>query len=188
MSKKRDDTELVLAAKGGDESSFCELFNKYKSFLLFKLTPIVGSVDAEDVLMISFSKAFININKYEPTFSFSSWLYRISVNTAYDFLRRKKTRIQESDLVDIIDTYDDVLMAPSSNILNPEDILIKKQNHIQLRKLVSQLPKNVKSTVELRYFEGKDYSEIAEELKMPMNTVKNNLFRAKGILYKKLIT
>ena len=92
------DIELVERAKAGDEKAYAKLLSRYRDSIYFMLLKMVGSkIDAEDLTMEAFGKAFRNIELYSPSYAFSTWLFKIASNNGIDFLRRKKCKLVSID-------------------------------------------------------------------------------------------
>jgi len=178
----RHDVELVIAARAGDQSAYAQIMKRYKDTIYFMLLKMVNNkTDAEDYTMEAFGKAFIDIHQYEPHFAFSTWLFRIASNNAIDHLRKKRavtvpleTSIGGGKSLGIEYNYN---VRTESD--TPEESFIKKQNAKLLRKAVSTLKPRYRILLELRYFMEYSYSEIAEELDLPLGTVKVQLFRSR---------
>ncbi len=180
------DVELVMSAKAGVEKAFTQLLNHYRNSIYYMILKMVNNkLDAEELAMEAFGKAFANINLYEPQFAFSTWLFRIASNCAIDHLRKKRVvtvPIERSTQGDNVEVKKVVLSA-KSNTDNPEEFLIKSQNAIILRKSVSTLKPRYRALIEMRYFKEYSYAEIAKELNLPLGTVKIQLFRSHEMLY-----
>ncbi len=181
----RHDFELVLAARSGNEKAFAQLLKRYKDAIYFMLLKMVyNKEDAEDLTIEAFGKAFANISQYEPQFAFSTWLFRIASNNAIDHLRKKRVNTVPLDTSTGRDSHTGIdynYNVPSESD-NPEDSVIKTQNATVLRKAVSMLKPRYRTLLELRYFNEYSYSEIAEELNLPLGTVKVQLFRSREML------
>jgi len=181
----RRDIEFVNAARLGDERAFTQLLKRYKDAIYFMLLKMVNNkTDAEDLTIEAFGKAFANVHQYEPHFAFSTWLFRIASNNAIDFLRKKRvltvpleTSIGNDKSVGIEYNYN-----ARSDTDTPEEEFIKEQNAKLLRKAVSTLKPRYRTLLELRYFKEYSYAEIAQELNLPMGTVKVQLFRSREML------
>ena len=181
----RHDFELVLAARSGNEKAFAQLMKRYKDAIYFMLLKMVyNKEDAEDLAIEAFGKAFANISQYEPQFAFSTWLFRIASNNAIDHLRKKRVNTIPLDTSTGRDSHAgiDYNYNPPSEADNPEDSLIKTQKANVLHKAVSMLKPRYRKLLELRYFNEYSYSEIAEELDLPLGTVKVQLFRSREML------
>jgi RNA polymerase sigma factor (sigma-70 family) len=182
--KAQKDIELVEKARNGDQLAYGELLGRYRDAIYFMLLKMVNSpVDAEDLTIEAFGKAFKNIDQYTPNFAFSTWLFKIATNNCIDFIRKKRT--SHVSLDQTIDGEDS--LSPSSLIqsdsLDPESTLINKQKIKHMRKIVSRLKPRYRKLVELRYFKEYSYDEIAAELDIPIGTVKAQLFRARELLF-----
>ncbi len=182
----RHDAELIIAARSGVEKAFAQLMSRYKEAIYFMLLRMVkNKLDAEDLTIEAFEKAFANIHQYEPQFAFSTWLFCIASNTAIDHLRKKrivtvplvpKARIDKSTGIE----YNYNVKTCSDN---PEESYVKNQNAKLLRKSVSSLKPRYRTLLEMRYFMEYSYAEIAKELNLPLGTVKVQLFRSREILF-----
>jgi RNA polymerase sigma-70 factor (ECF subfamily) len=139
--------------------------------------------DAEDLTLEAFGKSFKNLHQYSPTYAFSTWLFKIASNNCIDFLRRKKgTYITIENNGDPGENSEAVKLK--SKELNPEEKLIRQQKAILLHRIVRRLKPRYRTLVELRYFREYSYEEIANELEIPLGTVKAQLFRAREMLFK----
>jgi len=177
------DYKLVLAARKGNQKAFGELLKRYRDsvyFLVFKMSG--NKDDAEDLTIETFGKAFKNIYQYEPVFAFSSWLYKIATNNAIDFLRKRQNEPQAfGSAYDMKDTTGS--WSIESDDLDPEEQLICSQKNSVMRIVVSKLKPHYRKIIELRYYKEHSYGEICEEMKLPLGTVKAQLFRARELLY-----
>lgn len=181
--KARHDYELVRTALRGDEKAFARLLSRYKDAIYFMLLKMVNNrSDAEDLTLEAFGKAFKNLHQYAPTFAFSTWLFKIASNNCIDFLRKRKgvTISIESN----VQNENGEQIKLKSKELNPEEKLIRMQKAILLRRVVRRLKPRYQALVELRYFREFSYEEISKELNLPLGTVKAQLFRARGMLFK----
>lgn len=188
LSKKaREDLTLVKQAlENGDPRAFNELMSRHRDPVYFMLNEKVnGDKDlAKELTIEAFGKAFNKLHSYTPKFAFSTWLYTIAKNNLIDYLRKKKLQtISLSNVFDSDEENSHVLQIPA-NILNPEAELEKKQRIKILRKIVEQLNPNYRVLVKLRYFKEYTYDEIAQELKIPIGTVKAQLHRSREQLFK----
>jgi len=174
----------VQAAMKGNQKAFEKLFLRYKDAIFYFLLRIVNNrTDAEDLTLECFGKAFRNINQYSTKYAFSTWLFRIASNTSIDFIRKKKKNIIK------FDTKDDGNMdlpLYESKTPSPEQQIINKQNAIYMRRKVSQLKDRYRILIELRYFKEFSYDEIAQELNLPIGTIKAQLFRARKLLFENI--
>jgi RNA polymerase sigma factor (sigma-70 family) len=180
--KAKKDLVLVAQAKLGSERAFASLLNRYRDPIYFMLLKMVTNpIDAEDLTIEAFGKAFRNLESYVPTYAFSTWLFKIATNNCIDFIRKKQA---SPSLLDTHpDDIDDITSNIQSDLPDPEEILINQQKIIRLREIINQLKPGYKSLIELRYFKEYSYEEIAVELKIPIGTVKAQLYRAKLLIF-----
>lgn len=189
--KAKKDFELVQLAQQGSQFAFTELMSRYKEAIYFMILKMINNTsDAEDLAIEAFGKAFKNIDQYSPSFAFSTWLFKIASNNCIDFLRKKKTRQlsiynspteAESNAGNGIN--EETSLSIQSDLLDPEETLMKNQKNLLLRELVNNLKPRYRQLVELRYFKEFSYEEIADELDIPIGTVKAQLFRARELLH-----
>lgn len=181
---QRDYLLVQRARENGDQRAYADLMRMYKEpiyLLLLKMTN--NPTEADDLTIETFGKAFASLHLYTPTHAFSTWLYSIATNNCVDFIRKR--RLQTIYLDDICTTtVGDVYEYPiASEANNPEESVIHEQRVTMLREVVRQLKPRYRRLVEMRYFDELSYEEIAEELKMPLGTVKVQLFRARDLLH-----
>jgi len=183
------DEKLVIAACSGDDTAFSQLMNLYKDAIHFMLLKMVNyKIDVDDLVIESFAKAFTNIHQYNNQFAFSTWLYNIAVNQAIDHMRKKRVITVPLESTPETDGwigigYDITLKASADN---PEEALIRKQNAVLLRKSVACLKPKYRKILEMHYFNEYSYIEIAEKLKLPLDTVKVQLYRSRELLIEHL--
>jgi RNA polymerase sigma factor (sigma-70 family) len=184
--KARSDLQLVEHAKLGSEKAFASLMNRYRDSIYFMLLKMVNNPsDAEDLTIEAFGKAFSNLELYTPKFAFSTWLFKIATNNCVDFIRKKQ--VSPTPLDHLQDSMDNITMLIQSDLPDPEESMINSQKIAALKAIVNQLKPRYKSLIELRYFREYSYEEISSELRLPIGTVKAQLFRAKTLLYNILI-
>lgn len=178
----KNDFSYVERAKAGDQKAYAELMQRYKDSIYFMVLKMVNNKDdAMDITVTTFSKAFENLDKYRPDFAFSTWLFRIATNGSIDFIRKKK--IQTTSLDSFKDSDgEDKIYEIKSDVLNPEESSIKKQQTEQLKEIIDRLPNRYKTLIILRYFDELSYEEIAQQLDLPLGTVKAQLFRGRDLL------
>ncbi|MGY6647403.1 RNA polymerase sigma factor [Wenyingzhuangia sp. IMCC45574] len=168
----------ITAAKDGDQTSYrylLDLFwNDVYTFLQSKIND--DTIDAEDITIITFSKAFDKINTYCESYSFKTWLFTIAKNLLIDELRKQK------NVTVSIEQETKKLSKLSDENPSPEDKIIIEQNLAQLKKNIKRLKPKYQKVINLRYFQELSYQEIAEELSEPINNVKVKLLRAKKLL------
>ena len=180
--KAQRDYLLVQRANDGDQKAYAELMDRYRDAIYYMLLKMVNNAsDAEDLTIEAFGKAFKNIQQYTPNYAFSTWLFKIATNNCIDFIRKKKAMtisLDQNDNDD--DKAPSDIMAP---MLDPEEEMIKGQKQKMMREIVSKLKPRYRKLIELRYFKEFSYEEIADELELPIGTVKAQLFRARELLF-----
>ena len=188
--KAHYDYNLVRSAvERGDQKAYAELMSRYKDSIYFMLLKMVNNRDdAEDLTIEAFGKAFKNLHQYTPEYAFSTWLFKIATNNCIDFIRRKKKNTISIDKSFENEEGDEISFDLKSEFLDPEEKLIKKEKIVLMHEIVEKLKPRYKELVELRYFKELSYEEIAEELQLPLGTVKAQLFRAREFLYQILKT
>lgn len=180
------DFALVKEARKGNEKAFARLMNRYRDSIYYMLLKMVSNQsDAEDLTIEAFGKAFRNLDSYTPKFAFSTWLFTIATNNCVDFIRKKQMSPAPFDSYQ--DNIDNVTINIQSDLPDPEESLINRQKIDALKDIVNQLKPRYRSLIQLRYYKEYSYEEISAELKIPIGTVKAELYRAKTLLYNILI-
>lgn len=183
--KAKYDLSLIKRAMAGEQKAYAELMERYRDAIYYMLLKMVNNrTDAEDLTIEAFGKAFKNIHQYTPNFAFSTWLFKIATNNCVDFIRKRKANIVSIDNVstDSDSSHPSPTAMLSTNLPDPEENFIKKQNIKLVQLIVAELKPRYRKLVELRYFKEYSYEEIAQELSLPLGTVKAQLFRAREIL------
>ena len=181
--KARFDLILVEAAKKGDQSAYAQLMDRYRESIYYMMFKMVRhQEDADDLTIEAFGKAFSRLEQYSPSYAFSTWLFKIASNNCIDFIRKKRIKVTSMDTGYTTDNGEVIFVDAKANTLNPEETIIHGQKVIHMRMLVSKLKPRYRQLVEKRYFEELSYEEIAEELNLPLGTVKAQLFRARDFL------
>lgn len=183
--KGRFDYSLVQKAiKDGDQQAYATLMDRYRDSIYFMLLKMVNNKDdADDLTIEAFGKAFNNLKQYTPNYAFSTWLFRIASNNCIDFIRKKKKTVLSIDRKFETEDGETMGMDIKADQLDPEETVIKSQKVKMMRNVVEKLKPRYRELVELRYFKEYSYEEIAEELDIPLGTVKAQLFRAREFLY-----
>jgi RNA polymerase sigma-70 factor (ECF subfamily) len=173
------DQQLVVKVQEGDKRAFDLLVLKYQH----KVHAIVGRFvrdtdEVADVVQEAFIKAYRALPKFRGESQFYTWLYRITVNTAKNYLVSRSRRPPGSD-VDI----DDAEYYSGSEYLKdlgtPENQLFRDELESVIVKSIAELPEDLRTAVTLREYEGLSYEEIAEIMECPVGTVRSRIFRAR---------
>ncbi|HNR47693.1 MAG TPA: sigma-70 family RNA polymerase sigma factor [Bacteroidia bacterium] len=168
----------------GNQKAYAELMARYKDSIYFMLLKMVNNRDdADDLTIEAFGKAFKNIHQYTPDYAFSTWLFKIATNNCIDYIRKKRKNTLSIDKGFENENGEDIALEVKSDGIDPEERMMKKQKMETMREVVDKLKPRYKTLVELRYFRELSYEEIAEEMSLPLGTVKAQLFRAREFLY-----
>lgn len=185
--KAAEDYELVRSAVHGDQRAYASLLNRYYDSvhqLMFKM--VHNRQDADDLTLEAFGKAFHHLSHYAPHFAFRTWLSRIAVNNCIDYKRKKRTRLFSLEEPALPEQGADWRYAIPCANPDPEETIIRSQRVELIRLLLDYLPDRYRRMIEMRFFDEMSYDEMAEELNIPLGTVKAQLFRAKELLYELL--
>ena len=181
--KAQQDYKLVQQAIKGDQQAYASLMERYRDSIYFLLLKMVNNKDdADDLTIEAFGKAFNKLTQYTPNFAFSTWLFKIASNNCIDFIRRKKKLTLSIDRRQENDEGMETTIHLKSDMLDPEEKFVKKQKIKLLQEIVKKLKPRYRELVELRYFKELSYEEIAQQLDIPLGTVKAQLFRAREFL------
>lgn len=183
-SKANEDYQLVVKAIGGNQQAYAELMDRYRHSIYHTMLRMVGNrEDADDLTLEAFGKAFVKLPTYAPRYAFSTWLFKIAINNAIDYIRKKRLTMLSIDEPLEPDSDQDYSGCLHCGRPNPEEVVIRNQRTQLLHRMLTQLSDKYRLMIELRYFEELSYDEIATELDIPLGTVKAQLFRAKEMLY-----
>ena len=182
--KAKHDYELVQRALKREEKAYTELMDRYRESIYFMLLKMVNNKDdADDLTIEAFGKAFKRLGQYTPQFAFSTWLFKIASNNAIDFIRKKRIKALSLDSGFRNEDGDSMEIGISDDQPDPIQSLERQERIERMREVVTRLKPRYRQLIELRYFEEFSYEEIAEELDLPLGTVKAQLFRARDFLF-----
>ena len=182
---ERDLNLINRAIETGDPKAYAELMKLYRDPLYFMIYEKISDQDvAKDLTIESLGKAFKKLHLYKPDFTFSTWLFTVARNHCIDYLRKKKLPTFSIDKMMVNDDGRKSNFDLESKDPNPEQILMKKQRIKILRRIVDQLKPKYRDLVKLRYFKEYSYEEVAQELDLPLGTVKAQLHRSRDQLFK----
>jgi RNA polymerase sigma factor (sigma-70 family) len=180
----RDYKLVKLAVEHGDQKAYANLMGNYKDSVYFMLLKMTNNADdADDLTIEAFGKAFNRLHQYTPDYAFSTWLFKIASNNAIDFIRKKKKLTFSLDKSHENEDGSEMVYNVAGDGPDPEENLIIKQKKKIMRDIVDRLKPRYRRLVEMRYFDELTYEEIAAELKLPLGTVKAQLFRAREFLF-----
>jgi len=172
--------ELLERARNGDDKAFSLLIENYEKYVYNVILRIVEEKEeAKDIAQETFIKAYMNIKTFRKDSSFKTWIYRIAVNTAMDYLRRKVR-----SKIDLVTTHEDGLEV--KNFQTPEEVIEQKLTIEMVRKEISKLPLDYKVALILKDIEGMSYEEISNILKINLGSVKSRIWRARNLLRERM--
>ena len=177
--------ELIEKAQSGHQLAFTELMNRYRDAVYHIILKIVrNEEDAEDLLLITFSKAFLNISRYTNANSFATWLFTIASNASIDWLRKHRLKTVVLDQSQSQGDDGPIIYQSTSGLQTdwPDNDIIRQQRQEAVRQLLKRLSPEQERVMILRFLRELSYEEIAVELDMPLGTVKVQLHRAKKAL------
>lgn len=181
------DHQLVLRVQKGDKRAFDLLVLKYQYKLQAIVSRFVRDTDeVADVTQEAFIKAYRALPKFRGDSQFYTWLYRIAINTAKNYLVSKSRRPSSTD----IDVADAEQFADNEKLIDdtsPEDFIMTQELGQVISDSLSQLPEDLRTALTLREFEGMSYEEIADVMGCPVGTVRSRIFRAREFIDKHVL-
>ena len=180
-----EDDKLVSAAVKGDQNAYRSLMGKYQKPLYFHVLKMVKNHEqVEDLVQEAFMKAFGNLQSYNTSYAFSTWLYRITTNHTIDYLRKRK--LDTTSIHNPYKTSDGEVEIQISDTKETDRAIIRKERKQILHQAIQNLPEKYREVIEMRHLDELSYQEISEHLDLPLGTVKAHIFRAREMLYKAL--
>ena len=180
MSEREVDQALVERAQGGDQKAFDQLVSKYQRKLERLLSRYVrDAAEVEDVAQEAFIKAYRALPGFRGDSAFYTWLYRIGINTAKNYLVAQGRRAPPSTGFDAEEAegFDDAALLRDIN--TPESLLMTKQIGETVNAAMAALPEELRRAIMLREIDGLSYEEIAATMDCPIGTVRSRIFRAR---------
>lgn len=187
MNEREVDQLLVERAQGGDQGAFDQLVNKYQRKLGRLLSRYIrDSAEVEDVSQEAFIKAYRALPSFRGDSAFYTWLYRIGINTAKNYLVSQGRRAPTSTEYDADEAegFEDATLLRDIN--TPESLLMSKQIGQTVNSAMDALPEELRTAIVLREIEGLSYEEIAGIMDCPIGTVRSRIFRAREAVALKL--
>jgi RNA polymerase sigma-70 factor (ECF subfamily) len=181
------DHQLVLRVQKGDKRAFDLLVLKYQ----YKLQAIVGRFirdtdEVADVTQEAFIKAYKALPKFRGDSQFYTWLYRIAINTAKNYLVSKSRRPANTD----IDVQDAEQFSNNDKLIDeatPENSIMTEELATIIKNALNALPEDLRTALTLREFEGMSYEDIAAVMDCPVGTVRSRIFRAREFLDERVL-
>ncbi len=180
------DKELVTRVQNGDKKAFDILVLKYQHKVAKLVSRYIRDSDeVQDVTQEAFIKAYRALPGFRGDSAFYTWLYRISVNTAKNYLISRSRRPPGVD-VDAEDAEQFESATALKEFATPERLLFKDEIEKTVFDAIDQLPSDLRTAITLRELEGLSYEEIAQSMDCPVGTVRSRIFRARDAIQKKL--
>ena len=187
MGDREVDQQLVERAQRGDKSAFELLVVKYQRKLIRLLSRFIRDpTEVEDVAQEAFIKAYRALPSFRGDSAFYTWLYRIGINTAKNYLvamGRRAPTVSEIESADS-DGSEESGQVPDYN--TPENELMSRQIAETVNRAVEDLPEELRTAITLRELEGLSYEDIAAIMNCPIGTVRSRIFRARAAIAEKL--
>ena len=188
MGDREIDQQLVERAQRGDKRAFDLLVVKYQRKLARLLSQFIhDAAEVEDVTQETFIKAYRSLSSFRGDSAFYTWLYRIGINAAKNFLVAQKRRASATTNEFDIEAAENFEEGSQLRELNtPENELMSKQIAQTVHQALQALPEELRSAITLREIEGLSYEEIASIMSCPTGTVRSRIFRARESIADKL--
>ena len=186
-TEREYDQLLVERVQAGDKRAFDVLVSKYQRRLMRLVSRLVHDpAEAEDVVQETFIKAYRALRHFRGDAAFYTWLYRIGINTAKNYLVTQGRRAATSSDADAeqAESFDDGNKLRDNN--TPESVLASKQIAATVNAAMEVLPIELRTAIVLREIEGLSYEEISEIMACPIGTVRSRIFRAREVIAEKL--
>ncbi|MDJ0919303.1 MAG: RNA polymerase sigma factor RpoE [Woeseiaceae bacterium] len=186
MSTESTDAQLVKRVQNGEKGAFDLLVLKYQHKIVNLVMRYVRDPEqALDITQEAFVKAYRALPRFRGDSAFYTWLYRIAVNTAKNYLasQRRRPMDVELDLQDP-DQYD--LHAKLKETDTPEGVTLSNELRETVEKAIAGLPEDLRTAIILREIDGMSYEEIAQTMECPVGTVRSRIFRARDAISKKV--
>lgn len=187
MGEREIDQALVERAQHGDKHAFELLVVKYQRKLARLLSRFIrNSTEVEDVTQEAFIKAYRALPSFRGESAFYTWLYRIGINTAKNYLVAQGRRAPTVTEFNIEDAENFEEGGELRDIHTPENELMTKQIAQAVNETVENLPEDLRTAITLREIEGLSYEDIADIMNCPIGTVRSRIFRAREAIAERL--
>ena len=187
MGDREIDQQLVERAQKGDKRAFGLLVDKYQRKLARLLSRFVrDSAEVEDVTQEAFIKAYRALPNFRGDSAFYTWLYRIGINTAKNYLMAAGRRAPTSTSVDSEEAEGLDEGEQLRDINTPESLLLSREIGDTVNAAMLALPEDLRTAIQLREMEGMSYDDIAQIMNCPIGTVRSRIFRAREAIAERL--
>jgi len=187
VSDREIDSLLVARAQQGDKQAFNLLVEKYQRKLTRLLSRFIrDQAEVEDVTQEAFIKAYRALPAFRGDSAFYTWLYRIGINTAKNYLMAMGRRAPTSTEVEAEDAEGYEEGEQLRDINTPESVLLSNEIAETVNSTIEQLPEELRQAIQMREIEGMSYEEIAQAMNCPIGTVRSRIFRAREAIAERL--
>lgn len=187
MGDREIDQQLVERAQRGDKQAFDLLVIKYQRKLARLLSQFIrDAAEVEDITQETFIKAYRSLPSFRGESAFYTWLYRIGINAAKNFLVAQGRRASTTNGFDIEDAENLEEGSQLRELNTPESELMSRQIAQTIHQTLQELPEELRTAITLREIEGLSYEEIASIMSCPTGTVRSRIFRAREAIADKL--
>ena len=187
MSDREIDRQLVLRAQSGDKQAFELLVEKYQRKLARLLSRFIRDpAEVEDVTQEAFIKAYRALPAFRGDSAFYTWLYRIGINTAKNYLMAMGRRAPTSTEVEAEEAEGYEEGEQLRDINTPESVLLSNEIAETVNSTIEQLPEELRTAIQMREIEGMSYEDIAKVMDCPIGTVRSRIFRAREAIAERL--
>jgi RNA polymerase sigma-70 factor (ECF subfamily) len=187
MSDREIDRQLVERAQRGDKQAFALLVEKYQRKLARLLSRFIrDAAEVEDVTQEAFIKAYRALPAFRGDSAFYTWLYRIGINTAKNYLMALGRRAPTSTEVEAEDAEGYEEGEQLRDINTPESLLLSKEIAETVNATIEKLPEELRKAIQMREIEGMSYEDIAQAMDCPIGTVRSRIFRAREAIAEQL--
>jgi RNA polymerase sigma-70 factor (ECF subfamily) len=181
------DRQLVARAQRGDKQAFELLVEKYQRKLARLLSRFIRDpAEVEDVTQEAFIKAYRALPAFRGDSAFYTWLYRIGINTAKNYLMAMGRRAPTSTEVEAEDAEGFEEGEQLRDINTPESVLLSNEIARTVNATIEQLPEELRTAIQMREIEGMSYEDIAKAMDCPIGTVRSRIFRAREAIAERL--
>ncbi len=188
MSRTSSEAQLIARCRQGDVEAFETLIAAYEKKVLSTAYAMLGNhEDASDAAQEVFLKLFASIDKFGEQSSFSTWLYRVTVNVCYDELRKRKYRSENTVSLTPDETGESAQLQLADKNAGPLELAEQAELRDALRRAIASLGEQYRTVIILREIQGLEYQQIADILHCSLGTVKSRMSRARRMLADKLI-
>ena len=186
MATEPTDAQLVRRVQKGDKGAFDLLVLKYQHKIVNLVMRYVRDQDqAMDIAQEAFLKAYRALPRFRGDSAFYTWLYRIAVNTAKNYLAAQRRRPMDVEL-DLQDSEQYDLHAKLKETDTPEGVTLSQELNETVQRAIQALPDDLRTAIILREIDGMSYEEIAQTMECPVGTVRSRIFRARDAIGKKI--